>query len=240
MYRKGAHMRKLIRIPALTLAAALLAGCPRPVRPPEAPAPTPAPSADTRGAAVYEFLPKESTVQIYVYRGGALSRLGHNHVITSRSLSGRAWIHPTFTRSGFELAFPVAELIVDDPEARKAAGAEFAAEVPQGDKEGTRKNMLRPEVLDAQTYPQVVLRAAAVAGSLQAPRITARITIRNATRDVEVPTKLSVEGERLTASGEFDIQQTDFGMKPFTVALGALEVQDRLHITFNVIAKQTN
>ena len=99
--------------------------------------------------------------------------------------------------------------------------------------------MLRPEVLDAQSYPQIVLRAAAVAGSLQAPRITARITIRNATRDVEVPTKLSVEGERLTASGEFDIQQTDFGIKPFSVALGALEVQDRLHITFNVVGKRT-
>ena len=96
--------------------------------------------------------------------------------------------------------------------------------------------MLRPEVLDAQGYPQIALRAAAVAGSLQAPRITARITIRNATRDVEVPTKLSVEGERLTASGEFDIQQTDFGIKPFSVAFGALEVQDRLHITFHVVA----
>jgi polyisoprenoid-binding protein YceI len=234
-------MRKLIQISMLTLAAALLAGCPRPVRPPEEkPVPTPAPSADMRGARVYDVLPQESTAQIYVYRGGALSRLGHNHVITSRSLSGRAWIHPTFTRSGFELAFPVAELIVDDPEARKAAGAEFPAEVPQGDKDGTRKNMLRPEVLDAPTYPQVSLRAAAVGGSLQAPQITARITIRNASRDVEVPTKLSVEGDRLTASGEFDIQQTDFGIKPFTVALGALEVQDRLHITFNVIAKRTN
>jgi hypothetical protein len=232
-------VRKLIQIPALTLAAALLAGCPRPVRPPEEkPAPTPAPSADMRGAAVYEVLPQESTAHIYVYRGGALSRLGHNHVITSRSLSGRAWIHPTFSRSGFELAFPVAELIVDDPEARRAAGAEFAAEIPQGDKDGTRKNMLRPEVLDAQNAPQVSLQAAAVAGSLQAPQITARITIRNATRDVEVPARLSVEGERLTAGGEFDIQQTDFGIKPFSAALGALEVQDRLHIAFHVVARK--
>jgi YceI-like domain len=237
MYRKGAHMRKLIGIPALMLAGVLLAGCPRPVRPPEE-APTPAPPADTRGAVVYEVLPQESTAHIYVYRGGALSRLGHNHVVTSKSVSGRAWVHPTFARSGFELAFPVAEVIVDDREARNAAGADFANEVPQSDKDGTRKNMLRPEVLDAQTYPQVALRAAAVAGSLQAPRITARITIRNATRDVEVPTKLSVEGERLTAGGEFDIQQTEFGIKPFSAALGALEVQDRLHIKFNVVAKR--
>jgi hypothetical protein len=53
---------------------------------------------------------------------------------------------------------------------------------------------------------------------------------------VVVPTTIVMTGERLTASGEFDILQTDFGMKPFSVVLGALEVQDRLHVRFNLEA----
>jgi polyisoprenoid-binding protein YceI len=191
-----------------------------------------------RGAAVYEVSPQSSQLAIYVFRGGKFSRLGHNHVMTSRDLTGRAWVHPQFARSGFELSFPVAQLVVDDAEARRAAGADFPPDIPQSDKDGTRKNMLKPEVLDAERYPQVQLRSAKVGGTMEAPQVTAQITIKDQSREVEVPVKLAVTGEQLTASGEFDILQTEFGMKPFSVALGALEVQDRLHIKFKIVAEK--
>ena len=83
---------------------------------------------------------------------------------------------------------------------------------------------------------QAMLAVARMAGTLQAPQVTASITIKDASRDVEVPVKVAVEGAKLTASGEFDVLQTEFGIKPFSVALGALEVQDRLHIKFTIIA----
>jgi polyisoprenoid-binding protein YceI len=209
------------------------------VRPP-APAPTvpPTPAADTRGATVYEVNPRSSQLSILVFRGGKFSRLGHNHVMTSQDVSGRVWVHPEFPRSGFELSFPVAQLVVDDAEARRAAGGDFPPDIPQSDKDGTRKNMLKPEVLDGEHYPQVKLQAAKVGGTLQAPQVTARITIKDATREVEVPVQVAIEGAKLSASGEFDILQTEFGIKPFSVALGALEVQDRLHIKFRIVAEK--
>ncbi|HEY0681128.1 MAG TPA: YceI family protein [Steroidobacter sp.] len=196
----------------------------------------PLPPASETGAEVYEIDPQASVLHIHVFRGGTFARLGHNHVITSKSVTGRVWMRPQFSGSGFELSFPVADLIVDDPDARRAAGSDFPPEIPAADKDGTRKNMLRKEVLDAENYPKVKVQSVAISGSLQAPRISARITIKDATRDVVVPATLAVNGSRLTASGEFDIQQTDFGMKPFSVALGALEVQDRLHVRFNLVA----
>ena len=72
-------------------------------------------------------------------------------------------MHPTFARSGFELV--VSSGGTDRRRsARRAArpAADFASEVPQADKDGTRKNMLRAEVLDAERYPQIALRSAAV------------------------------------------------------------------------------
>jgi hypothetical protein len=57
-------------------------------------------------------------------------------------------------------------------------------------------------------------------------------------REVQVPVRIAAEGAKLTASGEFDILQTEFGIKPFSVALGALEVQDKLHIKFSVVAEK--
>jgi hypothetical protein len=177
-------------------------------------------------------------VHIHVFRGGTFARLGHNHVVSSKSVTGRVWMRQQFSRSGFELSFPVADLIVDDPEARRAAGSDFPPEIPAADKEGTRKNMLRQEVLDAENYPKIALKSAAVSGSIQAPNVTASITIKDATRDVVVPTRITVSGKKLTASGEFEIKQTDFGMKPFTVAMGALAVQDPLRIRFELAAVQ--
>lgn len=229
-------MRKLLQSATLAFVAASLAGCPRPVRPP--PKLPSAPAADLRGASVYEVDAEDSSALIHVYRGGALARLGHNHVIASRSLGGRVWLHPSFAKSGFELAFPVASLIIDDPAMRRAAGAEFVSDVSPADAEGTRNNMLRAEVLDAERYPQITLRSMRVGGTLEAPQIVARITIRGVARDVEVPAAIEINGRRLRARGEFDLKQTQFGIKPFSIALGALEVQDRLHIKFDVAAEQ--
>ncbi|WP_157994245.1 YceI family protein [Peristeroidobacter agariperforans] len=185
---------------------------------------------------LYQIDPQASVLHIFVYRGGTFARLGHNHVMTSKSVQGRVWMRSQFASSGFELSFPVANLIVDDPDARRAAGTDFPPDIPDADKEGTRKNMLRKEVLDGESYPNVTVKSATVEGSVQAPKITARITIKNASRDVVVPATIVMNGERLTASGEFEILQTDFGMKPFSVALGALEVQDRLRVRFNLVA----
>lgn len=223
-----------------------LTGCPRPVQPP-APTPSvppppapvePAPPPSEEGATIYEIDPAASVLHIHVFRGGTFARLGHNHVVSSKSVTGRVWMRQQLSKSGFELSFPVEDLIVDDPEARRAAGDDFPPEIPAADQEGTRKNMLRKEVLDAENYPKVTVKSAALAGSIQAPNITASITIKDTTREVVIPARLTVSGTKLTASGEFNIKQTDFGMKPFSVALGALEVQDQLRIRFDLTAVQ--
>jgi polyisoprenoid-binding protein YceI len=240
------HLTRPARIAVVVLLCLGLVACPRPVRPPAPtpevppqPTPTqPAPPPTEAGATIYQIDPQASSLQVFVYRGGTFARLGHNHVMTSNSVTGRVWMRSSFAASGFELSFPVADLIVDDPDARRAAGTDFPPDIPAADKEGTRKNMLRKEVLDAETYPIVTVKSATVEGSLQAPKITARITIKNATKEVIVPTNIVVNGDGLTASGEFDILQTDFGIKPFSVALGALEVQDRLHVRFTLVAAQ--
>lgn len=232
-------MHAMTRVGLLLCLCLGLAACPRPVQPP---APTPgvpvpsAPSGDVPGATTYRIDPQASTLNILVYRGGTFAKLGHNHVVSSKSLIGRVWMHRELAKSGFEIAFPVADLIVDDPDARRAAGSEFPPEIPEADKQGTRKNMLRTEVLDAENYPRIELKSVKIEGSLPDVQATARITIKQGTRDVVVPVKVSVTDGRLTATGEFAVQQTDFGMKPFSVAMGALEVKDRLDVRFSVVA----
>ncbi|HEY5810519.1 MAG TPA: YceI family protein [Povalibacter sp.] len=235
--------KQFARTFAVLVLAGMLVACPKPVRePPPEKAPAPAapatPVPDLGGATIYEVNPQASAVHILVYRGGTLARLGHNHVMSVQGLRGRIWSHPTLAKSGMSLSFPVAQLLVDDPAARRAAGSDFPPDIPQNDRDGTRRNMLREETLDAEHYPEVTLQSVSITGTLPQPKVTLKITIRNAQQDVVVVPVVKTEGARITVSGEFDILQTALGIKPFSAALGALEVQDRLHVKFSVVAEK--
>ncbi|HEY6642681.1 YceI family protein [Povalibacter sp.] len=192
------------------------------------------PSVDA-SSTTYVVSEQKSSVNILVYRAGALALFGHDHVMTVGALSGKVRVGPA--QSGFDLSFPVAGLIIDDAAARKAAGRDFASEVPQADRDGTRHNMLLPEVLDGEHYPQITLRSAQMSGTLPDAQFVVHVQIKDVTRDIRVPATVTIDGKELTAKGQFDILQSDFGIKPFKVALGALEVRDRLVVNFRISAQ---
>ena len=216
----------------------MLHGCTNPVRTTAMPAAPSHEAAVTHGATVYALDPEKSQVEILVYRGGALARFGHNHVMTSKKLAGQVWTNPELEKSGFDISFQVQDLVVDDAEARRAAGSDFPPEIPQADKDATRTNMLKPEVLDAERFPEIRVQASKVEGNLSAPQVVAGISIKGVRREIVIPVALSVEPSQLSAQGEFDVLQSEFGIKPFSAGLGALQVQDRLHVRFKIVARR--
>ena len=234
------------RLPARAMLVAagisLLAGCA--TRQPE-PGPGPPPPVATTttggltvpaGAKVFDVDSQRSVVTIRVYRSGPMAKLGHNHVITSAEESGFAWRGATPGDSGFQLRIPVGTLVVDDPAARAAAGPDFAGPVPESAREGTAKNLLRVEVLDAARFPDVTVNAGGLGGTWQAPVAHADVTIRGVTRRVEVPLDLAAAAGTLTARGTLRLRQTDFGMVPFSVGGGAIQVADEIELGFELVA----
>jgi polyisoprenoid-binding protein YceI len=222
---------------AVAIVIVTLAACQsKIVKPPPPTAPLPA--TDVAGATRYKVDSTASTVHILVYRGGAVARMGHNHVVSSNDLRGTVFLQPEFTRSRIELELPVATLIVDDAKSRSTEGADFAAEVPQDAREGTRRNLLRSEVLDAEHFPTITLQSLAIGGTRARAELAMRMTIRNVARDVPVIALVRQDGKSLTASGEFAIKQSDFGITPFSVGLGALQVVDQLKIKFSIVCRQ--
>ncbi len=217
----------------------LLSSCVTPEKP--APVATPAaPAVVTKPEAVsarhYRISADQSTLHVLVYRGGTMAQLGHNHVISSATLSGEVWLDESLAKSGFNLVLPVNDLIVDDAQARTAEGADFQTKVSDDARAGTRRNMLKPELLDGEHYPTIRLRSVKMTGMRDAPEVTASITIKDQTREVAVPVHLTIAAHTLKAVGQFDIRQTDFGITPFSVMLGALQVQDQFKIKFELVA----
>lgn len=225
-------MRRGCRL--LAALALLAAGCAQvpPAPPPEA-KPAGAPDLDAayyrgaaeRGAKVYRIEPGDSLVVVRVYRAGSLARLGHDHVVSSRE--PRGFVDADNGRC--DLYFAVERLVVDDRAQRAAAGL---GDTPsESDIAGTRSNMLE-KVLEAERFPFVVLRVRSVGeGALQA-----ELSLHGVTRPLRVPAKIDPGPERLEVRGDFALNQSDFGIAPFSVLGGALAVQDRVDLSFEIHA----
>lgn len=178
-----------------------------------------------------------SELHLLVYRGGTLARLGHNHIISSRSVSGSLWRGQSLQLSGFAITIPVNTLIVDDNEARAKEGDDFPLNVTEDAKQGTKTNMLRDTLLDGAHYPEITIRCISLQGEVDAPLAVAALRIKDRTRQVSVPVTVSTVDGRLHVKGTFDIKQTDFGITPLNVAMGALLVLDTVKIKFELVAE---
>ena len=206
---------------------------------------TPAPHEGTP----YDIVPQASLLTILVYRGGALASAGHNHLIASHELSGTIYLAAEPLRSSFEVHIPVATLTVDEAALRaQQSAADFPPDVSEGAKEGTRRNMLGPALLDAEHNPEIVLRAIRLerappaSGIAAAPADTVlaqlQSTVRGQMRMFTVPARYQRSAGELTVSGELSLRQSDLGLTPFSAMLGSLQVQDEMHVSFRIVARE--
>lgn len=185
----------------------------------------------------YRVVPEESVLEIFVFRAGALGRLGHNHVVTSRGLTGSVVVGEAPADSSVELSLPVRSLTVDDPEARVEAGAAFESDVSEEDREGTRKNMMGGRLLDAETYERVVIESQRIEGDdFSNVTISAEIDIKGEKHDVELPVSAVMYGDRLVATGMTDITHSELGLTPFRAGFGTLRVAEEMTFRYRIVA----
>lgn len=217
---------------------ALLAACgaPKPRETPAGGATEGARIQSPAGAGAYRIDSAQSELRLLVHRAGPLARLGHNHVIVNHAVGG--WVKFAGNASGaaFSLSVPVADFVVDDARMRGEEGADFSDEVPEDAKSGTRRNMLGPALLDADHFPTITLASVAVT---QAPGTwTATLDVRVAGHrsTLIVPFTLETSAGRVSASGTAVLRQSAMGLTPFSVMLGALQVQDELSVKFKLVA----
>jgi len=231
-----------LRLILALVCAGAVAGCgPRRA---ELPLPQPAPAVTAEaagspipsGATVYTIDADRSIVTLRVYRAGRLAKLGHNHVITSANESGQAWTSGAPATSGFEVRLAVADMVVDDPAARAAAGPDFPGGLSEAARAGTRNNMLRAEVLDGDRYPAIVVRAGSLGGSWDRPTVAASVTLKGVTRSIDVPLSITRTDHEIYARGAFRVLQSDFGITPFSIGGGAIAVGDAVEISFEIRA----
>lgn len=203
------------------------------------PALSPVPKLPITGADHYSISPNQSEIRILVYKGGPLAKFGHNHVMLAKQVTGDIYETSSLHDSAFILSFPVEKIEIDPPDARAQEGKEFDTRPSPEAIDGTRKNMLGPEVLDAEHYPDITIRSAGFYGPDKNTRAKIQITMHGVTRELSTPVSIEQYGSTLTADGKMIIRTSDFGIKPFSVLGGGLQVQDEVKIRFHIVAEKT-
>ena len=177
-----------------------------------------------------------SLVIIHVSRAGMASALGHDHLISSRQLSGTAtYASAELPRSQFSLQLLVNTLVVDDPVLRKQAGGKYAKAVSESARESTRRNMLSDKVLDAAAFGEINVQGRWQSGNLTNGRLALSVSLHGVRREMNVPVQIEIDAGKLIATGKFQVRQSDFAIKPFTTLAGALAVADMIEVNYRIV-----
>ncbi|MBT2321123.1 YceI family protein [Variovorax paradoxus] len=186
--------------------------------------------AAAQGKPVYRIDPARSLVAITVRRGGSLAHLGHDHVVASHG--ARGYIAPEEGRA--DLYIPLDELSVDAPALR--AQAALDTQPSASDIAGTRVNML-DKVLETRQFPFALIHVSRLEKVPMGARLAVAITLHGVTRTMEVPAQIETERGETSVTGSLQFDQSEFGIVPFSILGGAIQVQDRLSLRFSIRAR---
>lgn len=182
---------------------------------------------------------ESSRIFIHVGKTG----LGHEHAVAARlrQASGQ----PGASQNVGDMVFDMASFQADTDEARKYIGLEGTSDAATRQK--VTANMLGPDVLDVQRYPTATCHVQSVRPLAQASaagypqwELDCQFTLHGVTRPLRFVVE-AVEKDGWThARGRFSILQTDYGIKPYSLALGTIGVADRLDIYGDLWIAGTN
>lgn len=158
---------------------------------------------------------------------------GHEHGVESLLKSGHLLLGAN--QNAGELVFDMTSFKADTDEARRYVGLEGSSDA--GTRQQVNDNMLGPEVLDVKQYPTAVFKVTSIQpirshrpNAPQQLQLDGDFTLHGTTNKITViASPINANGyTRLV--GSFSILQSDYGIKPFRKALGAVGVADRLTI----------
>jgi polyisoprenoid-binding protein YceI len=183
--------------------------------------------------AEWNIVPTESRVTISVFPAGLLSGTLHTHLFRPDSWSGRiAWTPDEPARVKVEVRF-AADSLKDRQEKLSASDiAKVEAQV-----RSTR-------ILDAATFPEVAFEAkqleaaelpAGGSGEFRA-RLAGTLTLHGISKPLRFPIQGRVSESRLDARGTAVFKQSDFGVKPYSTALGSIAVKDEVSVEIELVA----
>jgi polyisoprenoid-binding protein YceI len=175
----------------------------------------------------YLIDPQQSRLTARAFSGGPLSAMGHNPSFAIRDLRGEV---------DFDADAPASSAV------RLAVGSASLAltdSVSDSDRREIERTT-RQEVLESDRFPEIRYECGPPRVDAEGPtRLTLRgdLTLRGVTRTQPVAARIYPAGDLLRCQGEVTVRQSEYGIKPVSVAGGMLKVKDEVKLTFDIVAR---
>jgi polyisoprenoid-binding protein YceI len=103
-------------------------------------------------------------------------------------------------------------------------------------------NVLNNSVLESDKFPMIKFVSVSVSdarksGETLSFKLNGDLTMRDATKRVSFPVTVTISKDQLRATGDAELKQTDFGIKPYSGKLGMIRIGDEVKISFAIVAK---
>jgi polyisoprenoid-binding protein YceI len=182
------------------------------------------------GLAHFIIDPKASRFTVQAFASGILSAMGHNPKIGIRTFSGEVDFNAEKIEGGtFRLTVQSASLAVQD-------------DISDKDRREIER-LMKEDVLEVARYPEIRYVAPTIAvsrvdGSLYSATLNGNLSLHGVTRGQPITVRIASFGEVLRTSGEFTLRQSDYQIKPVSVAGGALKLKDEVKFSFEMVARR--
>lgn len=183
------------------------------------------------GPVHYRLIADESRFTVQAFAEGLFSAFGHDPVIAIRDFTGEVELTPgTLSESSVKMTIMADSLAVSE-EVKEKDRAEI-------------ERMMREDVLETAQHPEIVFASTSVSASRLGEgryraRVIGNLTMHGSTQNnLWIQTEVTMSGERLRAKGEFSLKQTDYGIKPVSVAGGTMKVKNELKFSFDIVAEK--
>jgi polyisoprenoid-binding protein YceI len=181
--------------------------------------------------------PARSHILAIAGKGGLLRFLGHQHAVQATEWSADLMFDAEDpARSRLRLHVPVRGLRIDTERAIALAGLTSR---PSADTvQDLQEKMTGPRFLDAARFPEIVFESQTVTRTGEGTlRVGGSLRLHGQTRPVTTHVRVTrVDPAAHRFTGELAVKQTDYGMKPESVA-GVVDVADEVVIRFDVTAR---
>ncbi len=176
----------------------------------------------------YRLDSSQSKFIAHALRGGLLWFKGHDHLVAIREFAGEAQLTPdSISPASLEITAKAASMV--------ETNSVFTDQQKQIiDKE------LREIVLQPDQYPDITFRSTSVTGKAAGAnhydlKIAGDLTLHGVTRQITIPTKVTVTGNDLRAQGEFSVNRDDFKVRATSAAHGLVRVRNKITFTFDIV-----
>lgn len=178
----------------------------------------------------------KSDVRVLVFKSGVASGLAHDHVIVSKSVKGEVKWNGDVAQAQVNLRIPVGSLIADETQYRKQEGDKFKTEISESDRKDIFETMTGDTVLDAKRYPDIIIQSSRVSGTVPNLQLEIQLNLHGVSKSLSIPVVVELQNGSIHAKGSISFKQSDFKIKPISLFLGSIKVQDEVQVKFDVVA----